>query len=62
MEKKLKIIAKDKSASETVTTTIRIPCSLLSQVDKIAEDTGYTRNELVNKFIEFSIENIEIIK
>ena len=38
----------------------RLPNTLIEKVDEIASLTGRTRNELVQKCIEFAIENLEI--
>ncbi len=40
--------------------TIRIKEDLLSALDKLAAETNYSRNELVNIILRYGVENIEI--
>ena len=58
-EKKL-IIATKKYKGETGTVTARLPLALIERIDEIAEATGRTRNDIVQKCLEFSIDNTEI--
>ncbi|MBE5765365.1 MAG: ribbon-helix-helix protein, CopG family [Clostridiales bacterium] len=38
----------------------RLPNELVSNLDKIAEQTGRTRNEIMQMCLEFAVENLEI--
>lgn len=58
-EKKL-IISTKKYKGDTGTVTVRLPVALIESIDTIAEKTGRTRNDIVQKFLEFSLENTEI--
>lgn len=61
MEKKLTIEEK-KYKGETSVVSMRLPIELIKEVDRIAKETGRTRNELLILCLEFSLENIEIKK
>lgn len=58
-EKKLVIHTK-KFKGDTSTITARIPMTLIERIDDIAVKTGRTRNEIVQKCLEYSIYNIEV--
>ena len=59
MEKKLTIEQK-KYKGETSVVSARLPIELVKSIDKIAMETGRTRNEIMALCLEFSLENIEI--
>ncbi len=40
--------------------TVRIKEETLSALDKLASETNYSRNELINLILAYGIENIEI--
>ncbi len=40
--------------------TVRIKEELLAALDKLAAETNYSRNELINLILSHGIENIEI--
>ena len=40
--------------------TVRIKEDILAQLDKIASDSNYSRNELINIVLRHGVENIEI--
>ena len=40
--------------------TVRIKEDTLSQLDKIASDTNYSRNELINIILAHGVKNIKI--
>ena len=61
MEKKLTIEEK-KYKGETSVVSTRLPIELIKEVDRIAKETGRTRNELLVTCLEFALENIEIKK
>ena len=54
-------IATKKYTGETTVISVRIPKDMLADVDKVASFTGWTRNELLSRFIEFSLKHVEII-
>lgn len=59
-EPKLEIIKK-KYRGETTILSVRIPKDMIKDLDEIAAETGYSRNELIVKSMEFSIRNMKII-
>ena len=61
MEKKL-VVQSKKYKGESSVVSMRMPVELIRQVDKIAEETGRTRNEIILLCLEFSTENIVIEK
>ncbi len=40
--------------------TVRIREELLSALDKIANESNYSRNELINLILDYGVQNIEI--
>lgn len=59
-EPKLEIIPKKYSGESTVI-SMRISKSMLADIDKLAAETGRTRNELMALGLEFALKHIEII-
>ena len=57
---KLEIIPKRYSVESTVI-SMRITKAMLADIDKIAAETGRTRNELMTLGLEFALKHIEII-
>ena len=41
--------------------SVRLPNDMIEKFDEIAAQTGRTRNEIIQKCLAFSIENIEIV-
>ena len=58
-DKKL-IISSRKFRGNSSVVSLRLPDELIQSLDEITEKTGRTRNEIIQKFIEFSLENLEI--
>ncbi len=56
------IISPKKYTGETGTVTTRLPLSLIEQLDMIADTTGRTRNDIVQKCLEYSLDNMKIEK
>lgn len=59
MDKKL-IITSKKYRGETMVVSSRLTNELVKELDKIAEKTGRTRNEIVQLCLEFAVENLKI--
>lgn len=59
MEKKL-IISPRRFKGDSSVVSVRLPNDLVKSLDEIAEKTGRTRNEIIQKCIEFSVENLEV--
>jgi len=60
-DKKL-VISSKKFRGESSVVSVRLPNEMIEKLDAIAEQTGRTRNEIIQKCLGFSIENIEIIE
>lgn len=56
MEQKLKLTVK-RYKGETSVVTLRLPVELLEKVDKVADETGRTRNDVIIKCLDFAIDN-----
>lgn len=59
VEKKLEIMTK-KYRGETSTVTARLSVELIERLDEIAEKTGRTRNEIIQRCVEYAVDNIKI--
>lgn len=59
MEKKL-IITSKRYRGETMVVSSRLTNELVEELDRIAEQTGRTRNEIIQLCLEFAVNNIEI--
>ncbi len=57
--KKLKISTK-KYQGETSVISLRLPIELVATLDEIAKVTGRTRNDIMQRCLEFSVDNLEI--
>ena len=58
-DKKL-VISSKKFRGESSVVSVRLPSDLIERIDAVAEQTGRTRNEIVQRCLAFSIENIEV--
>ena len=58
-EKKL-IISSKKFRGDSSVLSVRLPNDMIESLDLIAEKTGRTRNDIIQKCLAFSIENLEI--
>ncbi len=58
-EPTLRITAK-KYTGESMIATIRIPKDMCRDLDRIASDTGRSRNELIGMCLEFALQHMEI--
>lgn len=60
--KKEPLIIKRRADDGNKVISVRIKEDLLAQLDKVASESNYSRNELINLMIAYGIENIEIEK
>lgn len=58
-EKKL-IIQSQKYSGDTTVISLRLPKDMLNDIDAVVEKTGKSRNEILQKFLAFSLENLQI--
>ena len=54
------ILSAKQYRGDTAVMSIRLPSDMIKPIDKIAEETGRTRNEVVQKCITYALDNIEI--
>ena len=60
MENKKLIISSKKYRGDSMVISARIPTELVCCLDKITQETGRTRNDLVQTCLEFALDNMEI--
>lgn len=58
-KKKLKINQKKYGGSSSVV-SLRMPEKLIEKIDAVASMTERTRNDIIIRFIDFGLENLEI--
>ena len=58
-EKKL-VIHPQKYTSESKVISMRLPVDMLVELDRVAKDTGRTRNEIMQLCLEFALGNMII--
>ncbi len=58
-DKKL-IIRPHRYGGETTVISLRLPKEMLAIIDRTAQETGRTRNEILVLSMEFALENLEI--
>lgn len=58
-DKTLKIKKRGEDGNKII--SVRIREDILSELDRIAKESNYSRNELINLILKYGIENIEII-
>ena len=58
-EKEL-VIRPQKYTSESKVVSMRLPIDMLVEVDRVARETGRTRNEIMQLCLEFALENMII--
>ena len=59
MMKRDKLIITDKKyKGEKTVVSARLPIELVNTIDEIASSTGRTRNDIMQKCLEFAVENI----
>ena len=58
-DKKL-VISSKKYRGDSSVVSVRLPDDLVKTLDSIAEETGRTRNEVIQKCLSFAVDNLEI--
>ena len=54
------IIPQKKYKGETTVISVRMPKDMIADLDKVAESTGRTRNELMLMCLEYALKNMEV--
>ena len=60
MDNKFVVNPKKSPYGKTTVVSARLPDHLVRQLDKVAQITGRTRNELLVMSVEFAMDNLEI--
>ena len=60
-EKKL-VIEKKRFSGETAVVSARLPKSMIHEIDKAADETGYNRNEIITICLSYAIQHLETRK
>lgn len=56
------VISSKKFRGDSSVVSVRLPNDMIERLDEIATQTGRTRNEIIQKCLAFSIENIEVVE
>lgn len=59
MDAKKLVIPPKKFRGDSMVVSTRLPIDLVGELDKIADSTGRTRNEIMQICLEFAIENFD---
>lgn len=59
-DKSLKIKKRGEDGNKII--SVRVREDILNELDKIARESNYSRNELINLILKYGIENLEIIQ
>ena len=54
------IISSKKFRGDSSVVSVRLPNDMIEKLDTISEQTGRTRNEIIQKCLAYSIENLEV--
>ena len=54
------VISSKKYRGDSSVVSVRLPEELIGAIDRIADSTGRTRNEVIQKCLAFAIDNLEI--
>lgn len=63
MENKPKLeIRPKKYKGETAVMSLRLPEEVIAKIDRISQQSGRARNELVLHFIEYALDNVVVVE
>mgnify|MGYP000195137113 CR=1 FL=1 len=60
MENKFIVRPRRPAYGKTSVVSARLPDDMIDELDKIARQTGRTRNELIQMCIDYALQNLEI--
>lgn len=60
MDEPVFIIRQKKYVGETMVVSMRIPKDMLSDIDKAAQVSGRTRNEIMSMSLEFALNHMKV--
>ena len=61
MDEPVFLIRQKKYVGETMVVSMRIPKDMLADIDRAAQVSGRTRNEIMSMSLEFALNHMEII-
>ena len=62
MEKKFVVYPKKNAYGKSTVVSARLPDAMLQQLDKVATETGHSRNEMIVMCLQFALDHLEIAK
>ena len=60
MDNKFVVHPRRPAIGKTTVVSTRLPNDMIAELDKVAKQTGRTRNELVQMCIDYALKNLEI--
>ena len=60
MENKFVVHPRKPAFGKTQVVSARLPDDMIQELDKVARQTGRTRNELIQMCIDYALKNLEI--
>lgn len=60
MENKFVVRPRRPAYGKTSVVSARLPDDMIDELDKVARQTGRTRNELIQMCIDYALQNLEI--
>ena len=60
MDNKFVVHPRKPAFGKTSVVSARLPDDMIEELDKVARQTGRTRNELIQMCIDYALQNIEI--
>ena len=60
MENKFVVRPRRPAYGKTSVASARLPDDMIDELDKVARQTGRTRNELIQMCIDYALQNLEI--
>ena len=60
MDDKKLIISPRKYKGETSVVSARLPAEMIKELDKIAENTGRNRNEIITLCLDYALDNLTV--
>lgn len=62
MDNKFVVRPRRPAFGKTAVVSARLPEDMIKELDKVAEKTGRTRNELIQMCIDYALKNLEILE
>lgn len=60
MDNKFVVRPRNPAFGKTSVVSARLPDNMIEELDKVAKQTGRTRNELIQMCIDYALKNLEI--